>query len=108
MSTLSCASQRLWDPVNQPQTQQARLARISKVKGLSHNGSFLLRRSDTGFLLHAPHNITPQTRKHPDTIKQVTGQIDGLGFMLANVFHPKQASLSEATNQTGLLRPRIV
>lgn len=39
MRTLSCASLRLWDPTNQPQTQQAHLARISTVRVvLSING----------------------------------------------------------------------
>lgn len=28
------------DPENQPQTQQARLARVCKVNGLSHNVSY--------------------------------------------------------------------
>lgn len=34
--------------------------------------------------------------------------IDALRAVLSNVLNPKQTSLSEATDQTGLLRPRIV
>lgn len=108
MRTLSCASRRLWDAANQPRTQRARLARICKVKGLSHNASFYFKCCDSSFLLHARLSLTSCTRKRPDTIKQVRCEIDAVGFVLSNVFNPKHTSLSEATKQTGLLRARIV
>lgn len=79
-----CASLRLLDPAHQPQTHQARLARICEVKGAE---------SQQPVFQGAPRTAShePENTLIPSAANKVRCKIDAFGFMLSSVFHQKNA-----------------